>query len=125
MRYIRKDARVHANSLCKRCGTAGGCGSEGCTEVTCLYCGTTQCSGNGLGNGQCKVCHYGFLPGWARSSGHVGCSYKGCKETPVGRFPHKGVCCARHGTLIMNRRTGKDYLAEVAKYREQDWRLVA
>jgi hypothetical protein len=94
VRWVRKDRRVYDFSLCRRCGTAGGCGREGCAEAKCKACGTVQCSGNGLGRGTCSVCHVGLLPGW---SGHNRpCGYKGCVRLAVALAPRIGRCCEGH-----------------------------
>ncbi len=120
-RYIRRDARIYQFSLCMLCGAAGGCGPKGCTTTTCLWCGTPQCSSNGLGRGQCAVCDHGLLPGWSGSSYAPGqCGYKGCQGDVVGRFPRKGACCATHGAKIL----GADYLPQALAARDKAWIAV-
>lgn len=129
IRWVRKDRRVYTHSLCKLCGAAGGCGPEGCTTMTCLWCGTPQCSVNGLGHGACAVCLYGFLEGWSGSDAGQACSYKGCKEPAVGRFPRKGRACSSHGARIVNQRlkdglAGSDYLERCLTVRERYWEAI-
>ena len=119
-RYVRRDRRVYDFSLCKLCGTAGGCDRDGCRTYTCLWCGTPQCSANGLARGQCVVCCHGFLPGWAGSSPGQACSYKGCLEPAVGRFPRKGRCCTVHG--VSNLPAG--YLEMCLAMRARHWVAV-
>jgi len=117
-RYVRKNARVYDFSLCKLCGAAGFTTGR-CETTTCLYCGTVQCMSNGGGRGQCAICHHGFLPGWSGSHAGTPCSYKGCIEPAVGRFPRKGRVCASHGTRIL----GAGYLAQQLVERDRIWEL--
>jgi hypothetical protein len=119
IRFVRVDRRIYDFSLCKLCGTAGGCTSSGCSTVTCLWCGTPQCSANGLARGQCGVCHHGFLTGWSTSAGKP-CSYKGCGLPAVGIFPRKGQCCATHGA----RNLKPGYLDECLADRDKRWQPV-
>jgi hypothetical protein len=119
-RYVRQHTRIYEHSRCKLCGSAGGTNGQ-CSVNMCLFCGTPQCSSNGLGNGQCSICFYGFLPGWSGSHEGQPCSYKGCTEPAVGRFPRKGRCCAKHGLHIL----GADYLTQqVTQRRTREWVLV-
>ena len=121
LRYARKDRRVYQFSLCRVCGSAGGCGPTGCTTMVCLWCGTPQCSSNGLASGHCSVCYYGFLPGWSRCHAGQPCQYTGCQEPAVGnRFPRKGRVCASHAARIL----GADYLTKRLADREQAWEPV-
>lgn len=117
IRYVRKDRRIYDFSLCKLCGSAGGCSAPACGRLVCLFCGTPQCSSNGLGRGQCSICFHGFLPGWSGSHPGQSCSYKGCKSPAVGRFPRKGRCCSEHGLRIL----GADYLQKRLAEREKLW----
>lgn len=117
LRYVRKDRRVYDFSLCKACGAAGGCDLSGCSTMTCLFCGTPQCSSNGLGRGQCAVCYHGFLPGWFGSQPGQACSYKGCSAPAVGRFPRKGRCCQAHGERIL----GAEYVSARLAERDRTW----
>lgn len=120
IRWVRKDARIAAFSLCKFCGAAGGCGAGGCTTMTCRWCGTAQCSANGLGWGQCAICYHGLLEGWSHTKADArGCQYTGCPHPIVGRFPRKGYCCAEHGARI----AGADYLT--TRLAERATRYVA
>lgn len=96
MRYVRKDARVYEHSLCKRCGAAGGCDRDGCREATCLACGTTQCSSNGLGRGTCAVCFCGMLPSWSGCHPGQSCSYKGCQGHAVAFGRGGKKVCREH-----------------------------
>ena len=120
LRYVRKTALIYEHSYCRVCGAAGGCERDGCTTMTCLWCGTPQCSSNGLGRGQCSVCLHGFLPGWSGCGPGQACAYKGCAEPAVGRFPRKGRCCAAHGARIL----GPGYLAAQLAERDRLWRAV-
>ena len=115
-RYVRKDARVYDFSLCRLCGAAGFTIGT-CEPTTCLYCGTTQCMSNGGSRGQCAVCYHGLLPGWSASHAGQPCSYKGCAEPAVGRFPRKGRCCDAHGSRIL----GPEYKAARLAERERLW----
>lgn len=82
-----------AARTCERCNSAV---CSGRLE-RCMGCGIVQCHGNGLGNGCCKVCHYGILPGWSGSSGQ--CSYKGCAEQGVFRHVRgKAYVCRKHAS---------------------------
>jgi hypothetical protein len=119
-RYVRKNRSVYDFSLCKVCGAAGGCDSHGCTTITCLWCGTPQCSSNGLGNGTCAICFHGFLPIWSGCQSGQPCAYKGCKETAVGRFPRKGKVCATHAERIL----GPEYLKTRLAERDKQWMAV-
>lgn len=88
--------------------------------MTCLWCGTPQCSGNGLGRGQCGVCYHGLLPGWSGSHAGQPCSYKGCPHPAVGRFPRMGQVCAAHAEHIL----GPEYLAARLADRDKNWVAV-
>lgn len=122
IRWTRKDARIYDFSLCKVCGAAGGCGRDGCSTMTCLWCGTPQCSANGLGRGQCAVCYYGLLPGWSGSGAGQSCAYKGCTESAViGSAPRKkGKVCATHAARIL----GTDYVEKRLVERDRLWHPV-
>jgi hypothetical protein len=78
-----------------------------CLQVKCRACDAIQCHGNGTGNGCCKVCFYGRLPGWSFGREPKTCQYKGCDEPAVySRLPgSKKACCAKHGRQIIHRRT--------------------
>lgn len=119
-RYVRKDARIYAFSLCKLCGTAGSCDSDGCRTTTCLWCRTPQCSANGGARGTCAVCYHGFLPNWSGCHAGQACAYKGCTQPAVGRFPRKGRACADHGAHIL----GDGYLPKRLEERERMWHPV-
>jgi hypothetical protein len=93
-RFVRKERRVYDFSLCRLCGSAGGCSAPRCSRAVCLACGTPQCHSNGLGNGTCGVCYVGLLPGWSGSDRP--CGYKGCGERAVARAPRVGLCCRQH-----------------------------
>jgi len=117
MRYIRKDSRVYDFSLCKRCGAAGGCDHNGCSESTCLACGTTQCSSNGLGHGACSICFVGYLPEWSHSSERM-CRYKGCGKEAIARDGMWPVCAAH----LEQRRPG--HVTKCLAERDKGWVLV-
>lgn len=121
IRWVRKDARIYDHSLCKVCGAAGGCGRDGCGTMTCLWCGTPQCSSNGLGRGQCSVCYYGLLPGWSGGAAGQPCAYKGCADPAVvGSAPRKGKVCATHAARIL----GADYVEKRLVDRDRFWHPV-
>lgn len=65
---------------CRYCGRLA---ERDCPPATCLLCDTTQCHGNGSGNGCCSVCHYGYLPGWSRNADQATCGYAGCDRPAV------------------------------------------
>lgn len=117
-RYVRFNARICEHSLCKLCGTAGGCSPSGCGRVTCLACGSPQCSSNGLGRGQCSICYVGILPGW--SSWQQTCGYKGCGVQAVARIGGlPSAVCAHH---LERRKPG--YIAARIAERDKGWILV-
>lgn len=77
-----------------------------CGKVKCMACGEMRCHGEGTGNGCCKACLFGRLPGWSFSSRPSTCMYKGCSEPAVySRLPgSKPDCCKAHGSAIITRR---------------------
>ena len=90
MRYVSKSRHVYPDSLCLLCGANYGiCAGavvgqpRRCRPTTCKACGSAQCSVNGLGRGQCAVCHIGLLPGW--SGAECLCSYTGCGCPAIAR----------------------------------------
>lgn len=97
-RFVRKDARPHHDAHCKLCGACYGInvagGQQACGTTTCLACESTQCMVNGLGRGQCGICHVGLLPGWSGTD--CQCSYAGCTARAVARAdgPNRNRCRA-------------------------------
>lgn len=79
---------------CPFCGTMAGQGGRHipCQPAECMLCGTVQCFENGP---SCSVCHYGFIPGWSRTSGQQ-CGYAGCTAEAVARVPGKKLACMAH-----------------------------
>jgi hypothetical protein len=82
---------------CPCCGSMYGNGQKHipCEPVACMLCGSVQCHGNGLGNGCCSVCLYGFLPGWSGTSGRQ-CGYAHCTEPAIAIVPGKKLACMAH-----------------------------
>ena len=125
-RYVSKSninwlARHTSNSGCEACGSCYGLhsGAKRCGTSTCRYCGTIQCSSNGLGNGCCKVCFHGLLPGWSGSEGI--CRYNGCKAEAVARgIRGKRYVCRDHAA----QQFGADYLGKRLADRDKEWALV-
>jgi hypothetical protein len=74
---------------CGYCGTGYGNGGN-CAPVACMLCDTVQCHSNGSGNGRCKCCHRGFLPGW--SGTRAECGRTGCDAPAVADGPRGPVC---------------------------------
>ena len=74
-----------------------------CDKVRCMACGELRCHGEGTGNGRCKGCHYGMLPGWSGAGG--ACSYQGCAVPAVydGLPGSKRKCCRAHGDDVLRR----------------------
>ena len=85
-RYVKKNRQINADSHCLLCGACYGIlkgGRRRCAVMTCLACGSAQCSVNGLGRGQCGICAVGLLSGWSGSN--VQCDYTGCPESAIAR----------------------------------------
>lgn len=80
---------------CRYCGRAQ---NGDCRAVDCLLCGTTQCHGNGGGDGCCSVCHFGYLPDWSRTAEEAVCGYTGCEESAVATAPRVRRVCASHAS---------------------------
>jgi len=82
---------------CPCCGSMYGNGQKHipCEPVACTLCGSVQCQSNGLGDGHCSVCLYGFLPGWSGSSGRH-CGYARCPEPAVAIVPGRKLACMAH-----------------------------
>lgn len=90
----------HHYSLTNGCPCCGSMYAEGarhipCKPVECMLCGTVQCFSNGLGNGRCKLCSAGFLPGWSRPHDQR-CGYAKCDEPAVGIVPGRKLACKSH-----------------------------
>lgn len=83
----------YAWSQCSFCGRAQ---DRDCEPVDCMACGSRQCFGNGSGNGCCKVCVSGYLPGWSREGDARVCGYKGCDGDAVSKAPRVGQVCGDH-----------------------------
>ena len=114
MRYVLRDRRIYDFSRCTCCGTCwGGYPDRKCPVTTCLACGTAQCFGNGLGNGCCRVCLIGFLPGWAGTD--QPCGYAECTQRAVGRGKRNKFVCEFHLTKQGFK------LDEVLAHRNKDW----
>jgi hypothetical protein len=98
-----------------------------------MLCATPQCFQNGGGNGCCKVCHHGWLPGWSRgySPGTARtCGYKGCENEPVATCRKKAVCM-EHAKRIKASKTQTlaEYVVERIAHRDSGkgwefWTLV-
>lgn len=106
---------------CFRCGRFGAgplwaCGVAGtdlmveqgaldrCALVRCLFGGESRCHSEGSGNGRCKACLFGILPGW--SGWDAACSYAGCSHRAVamGLPGGKRFACREHAEKILRRR---------------------
>lgn len=77
-----------------------------CGKVQCQACGELRCHGEGSGNGCCKACRYGRLPGWSFSSKPSVCQYAGCESPAVYAYmpgAKKHVCVA-HGKALLERK---------------------
>lgn len=123
-------ARVYSWPQCRYCGCAQG---HDCPRVQCLLCGTAQCFGNGSGNGQCSICHHGYLPGWSRSVYVKQCGYAGCESEAVAIARRKPVCLAHAGRIKVHKgMTLSEYVSErtnslaagTLKVGLTPWRLV-
>lgn len=71
------ESRPGAAVKARSCETCGSMICDG-RMATCLGCGDSRCFAEGSGNGRCKGCGYGILPGWSGSD--RSCGYKGCTE---------------------------------------------
>lgn len=117
-RFVRKNRVVYASSHCRLCGSCHGVVAPEIEHrgTTCMLCGTRQCMGNGLGNGCCAICFYGFLPGWSGIGGN--CGYKNCRKPAVARgIRGKRGVCAEHFAL----QHGSDYLQKRLDSRNKEW----
>lgn len=104
-------ARQYPWPQCLYCGRAQ---SHDCQVATCLLCGTALCFGRGH---DCSVCHYGFIPGWSRSSYERECGRKGCDRLAVAKAPRVKQVCVEHAKTTKLRLVGRtivlsDYVAE-------------
>ncbi len=62
-----------------------------CEPAACQLCGSVQCNIDS----RCKVCSYGWMPGWYRS-GDCQCGYAKCDEPAVAIVPGKKQACMKH-----------------------------
>lgn len=130
-RWVMRDwlerPRRSAASVCRYCGTAQ---RRDCQIVTCMLCGTPQCHANGLGNGCCKVCSYGYLPGWGRSAVLETCGYAKCDNTAVAQARNRPVCTGHTQRIKPDgKQTLAEWVAEQLAHRDagkgwEHWRLV-
>ena len=105
---------------CRFCGRAQ---IRDCRPVACLLCGSVQCHGNGSGNGRCKVCYFGRLPGW--SGNHGECDRASWHGTAVGVARKCRLCRAhieavKYGDRAVNgySRTVAEFVAERLAHRD-------
>lgn len=90
-RWTFGDVNTHyAWAQCRYCGRAQ---ERDCAAADCAACGYRQCHGNGP---TCKVCHYGWLPGWSRIAQDTTCGYRGCSAPAVANAPRVQRVCADH-----------------------------
>jgi hypothetical protein len=82
---------------CPCCGTMYGESAQHipCKPAECMLCGTVQCFSNGLGNGRCRLCSFGFLPGWSRPYDQR-CGYAKCNAPAVAIVTGKKLACKDH-----------------------------
>ena len=116
-RYVRRDRRICADSLCLLCGANWGIcrgARRVCRHATCKACGSAQCSANGLGLGQCGICSVGLLSGWSGSD--VPCDYTGCTELAVA---HVDGINKRRCRAHLERGKWAGYIAHCLKERDQ------
>src|SRR5262249_1985832 len=97
---------------CRFCGRAQ---NNDCPLATCQLCGSVVCHGAGA---DCRVCHYGFIPGWSRGSALRECGRKHCTNEAVAEALRVGQVCAEHATVTKLRLAGgqtltlTEYVAE-------------
>jgi hypothetical protein len=103
---------------CRFCGRA----QDGdCPPATCQLCGSVLCHGAGA---DCRVCHYGFIPGWSRGCAQRVCGRKHCAAEAVAKAPRVGRVCAEHAKLTKLRLVGgrtltiTEYVAERIAHRD-------
>jgi hypothetical protein len=112
-RWVMGDRRMVSADSCSFCGWFG---NGDCAPVACLLCDTVQCHRNGTGDGCCRVCHRGFLPGWS----HIGreiCYRRSCDQKAVGRASRGSVCKACAGIIKIRDRGQSLTLAAYAAER--------
>ena len=121
-RWVRKDRRIYHDSYCLLCGANYGIvqgAPRRCGTSTCLACGSSQCSVNGLTRGQCGICSIGLLTGWSGTDRP--CGYKGCTERAIvradGQNPYR---CRVH----LEQGKWKGYLDTRIAEREKYWQEV-
>jgi hypothetical protein len=88
--------RYEPGRNCAYCGSYYDNGR--CTPVACLLCRTIQCSGNGSGDGCCRLCSHGYLPGWSRTTREAQCGYAGCLQPAAGWVTRSKPACLHHAT---------------------------
>jgi len=87
-------SRYERGRNCAYCGTHYNNGA--CTPVACMLCGTVQCMGNGSGNGCCRLCSHGYLPGWSRTTRQATCGYARCGLPAVAWVRRGKTGCFGH-----------------------------
>ncbi len=96
-------SRYERGRNCAYCGTHYNNGA--CTPVACMLCGTVQCMGNGSGNGCCRLCSHGYLPGWSRTTRQATCGYARCGLPAVAWVRRGKTGCFGHA--MSRRRPGR------------------
>lgn len=103
---------------CRFCGRAQ---NHDCPPATCALCGSVVCHGAGA---QCRVCHYGFIPGWSLPSARRQCGRRRCTGEAVATAPRVGQVCTEHAKLTRLRLHGgrtltlTEYVAQRIAHRD-------
>lgn len=103
---------------CRFCGRAQ---THDCPPATCQLFGSVVCHGSGA---ECPVCHYGYLPGWSRSTDERVCGRKHCTAAAVAKAPRVRRVCADHARQTVLRLHGgrrltlAEYVAQRLAHRD-------
>jgi hypothetical protein len=126
LEYSRANSGVYKWSQCRFCGRAQ---DRDCKPVECLLCGSRVCHGYGS---KCRICLYGWIPGWHRPGGTEGgqCSYKGCERDAVANATRTRRVCVEHAKRAkVHGVTLAEYVVQRIAHRDsgkgwEQWRYI-
>ncbi|HZN77940.1 MAG TPA: hypothetical protein VFC00_40535 [Micromonosporaceae bacterium] len=114
---------------CRFCGRAQ---DHDCPPASCQLCGSVVCRDD---DADCRICHYGYIPGWWRPDPARVCSRTNCTAAAVAKAPRVRQVCADHARLTVlwlhggRRLTLTEYVAERLAHRDsgrgwEHWRWM-